>query len=102
VTAAPPERPRPRWPGILSFAFGLLTVAGLIAGLVLAIGNQFESATLAAVAAVATSVLAVLVGIVAIVARRGRGWGVAGLALGVVGDPVVLAFGIGAIGKLWT
>jgi hypothetical protein len=80
----------------------MLTVAGLIAGLVLVIGDQFESATIAAVAAVGTSVLAVVLGIVAIVARFGRGWGVAGLVIGVVADPVVLTFGLGSIGRLWT
>ena len=77
-------------------------MAGLIAGLVLAIGDQFESATIAAVAAVGTSVLAILLGVVAIAARRGRGWGVAGLVLGVVADPLVLTYGLGSIGRLWT
>jgi hypothetical protein len=80
----------------------LLTVVGLIAGLVLVIGDQFESATIAAVAAVGSSVLAILLGVVAIVARRGRGWGVAGLVLGVVADPLVLTYGLGSIGRLWT
>jgi hypothetical protein len=81
---------------------GLLTIAGLISGLVLAIGDQFGPATIAAVAAVGTSVLAVVLGIVAIVARFGRGWGVAGLVLGVVADPLVLTYGLGSIGRLWT
>lgn len=81
---------------------GLLTVAGLIAGLVLVIGERFEPAVVAAVAAVGTSILAVVFGVVAIATRRGRAWGVAGLVLGVVADPLVLTYGLGTIGKLWT
>ena len=66
--AAPPpvepvvKRARPRWPGILSFVFALLAVAGLAAGIVLATSDLFLVATYTAWGAIAASGLAVLSG----------------------------------------
>jgi uncharacterized membrane protein YcjF (UPF0283 family) len=105
--AAPPpvepvvKRPRPRWPGILSFVFALLAVAGLAAGIVLATSDLFLVATYTAWAAIAASGLAVLLGLIAVIGRLGRGIGTAGLVLGIVANPYLLTIALDRIGGLW-
>ena len=103
---APPSRPRrvrthPRWPGILSFALALLTLAGLVTGIALATSDLFLAATVTAWAAIGASVLAVLAAIVALVGRFGSGWAAAGLILGVIANPLVLTMALDLIGGLW-
>ena len=103
VAAAEPRPPRarPRWPGILSFVFGLLTVAGLVAGIVLATSDLFDVATFAAWAAIAASGLAVVLGLAGVLGRLGRGFAAAGLALGIIANPYVLTTALDLIGGLW-
>lgn len=100
---APPAaaRSRPRWPGILSLLLGLLTVAGLATGIVLATSDLYLVATYTAWAAVGFGALAAVVGMVALIGRFGRGAAVAGLVLGVVANPLVLTPALDAIGGLW-
>ena len=95
------RRTRPRWPGILAFVFGLFTVAGLVTGIVLATSDLFLLATYTAWGAVGASALAVLTGLVALIGRFGSGWAAAGLALGVIADPLVLTAALDLIGGLW-
>ncbi|MEO8262716.1 MAG: hypothetical protein ABI566_09115 [Pseudolysinimonas sp.] len=96
-----PPRTRPVWPGILSLAFGILTVAGLITGIVLATGDLYLAATYAAWAACGAAVLAVLMGVLALIVRRARAWAVAGIVLGVVACPPLLTAALGGIARLW-
>lgn len=100
---APPAAPRsrPRWPGILSLALGLLTVAGLATGIALATSDQYLAATSIAWATVGVGGLAVVVALIALIGRFGRGTAMAGLVLGVVANPVVLTPALDAIGGLW-
>ena len=102
-TLALPERARtrPRWPGILSLAFAVLTIAGLVTGIVLATGDLYLAATYTAWAAIGSSALAVIAATVAIVGRFGRGWAVAGLILGILANPFVLTRALDLIGGLW-
>jgi hypothetical protein len=101
--AAPPVPTlRPVWPGRVSLVFGVLTVAGLAAGIVLATSDLFLAATYAAWAAVGAGALAAVVAVVALVGGFGRGAAVAGLLLGVVANPLVLTPALDAIGGLWT
>jgi len=92
---------RPRWPGILSFVLALLTVAGVATGIALATSDLYLLATYAAWGAIGASILAVLLGIVAAIGRFGRGWAVAGVALGVIANPVLLTTALDRIGGLW-
>ena len=98
---AKPPRSRPTWPGILSFAFGIATLAGLITGIVLATSDQYLAATYAAWAACATGAIAALLGLLALALRRARGWAVAGILLGMVFNPPLLTAALGGIGGLW-
>ena len=90
------------WPGILSFTLAIATVVAVVVGIVLATSDLYLAATCTAWGAVAASALAIVAGIVAVAARSGRGWGAAGLVLGVVANPVVLTRTLGLIGGLWT
>ena len=56
----------------------------------------FDLATVAAWAALGTSALAVLGGIAAAIGNWDRGAAVAGIVLGLFGNPLVLTFGLGA------
>jgi hypothetical protein len=94
-------RTRPRWPGVVSFVFAGLTVAGLIAGIVLATSDLFLAATYIAWAAIGASALAVLAALVALIGRWGSGWATAGLIAGVVANPLVLTMALDLIGGLW-
>lgn len=99
--AAKPPRSRPRWPGILSFGLALLTVAGLVTGIVLATSDLYLAATYVAWGAIGAGVLAVLLGLAGLIGRFGRGWAVAGLILGVIANPYVLTTALDLIGGLW-
>ncbi len=105
--AAPPPAPpvvprrRPRWPGILSFVFALLAVAGVVAGIVLATSDVFLIATYTAWGAIGASGLAVLLGLIAVIGRFGRGIGTAGLVLGIIANPYLLTIALDRIGDLW-
>ncbi len=105
--AAPPPvervatRARPRWPGVLSFVLALLVVAGLAAGIILATSDLFLAATYVAWATIAASVLAVVLGLVAVIGKLGRGFGAAGLVLGVLANPYLLTIALDRIGGLW-
>ena len=106
LAAPPPVEPvvtraRPRWPGILSFVLALLAVAGLAAGIVLATSDQFLAATYTAWGAIGASGLAVVLGLIAVIGRLGRGWGTAGVVLGVVANPYLLTIALDRIGGLW-
>ena len=101
--AAEAKSPRSRsaWPGILSFAFGIVTLAGLITGIVLATSDLYLTATYAAWAGCAAGAVAVLLGVLALALRRARGWAVAGIVLGVVFNPPLLTAALTGIGGLW-
>ncbi len=96
-----PARVRPRWPGVVSFVLSLLAVAGVVAGIVLATSDLYLIATYVAWGAIGASGLAVLIGLVAVIGRFGRGWGTAGVVLGVVSNPYLLTIALDKIGGLW-
>jgi hypothetical protein len=103
---SPALRPRrvragARWPGILSFLLGLTTMAGLIAGIVLATSDLYLVATYTAWGAVGASVLAVVLGLAAVLGRFGSGWAAAGLVLALIANPLVLVTALDLIGGLW-
>ncbi len=89
--SAPRARHRPRrWPGIFSVGLGILTAVLTGVGISVATDGGFVVATALAWTAIAVSAVGVLVGIAAIVGRLGRRWGIAGVALCLIANPVIL------------
>jgi len=87
-----------RWPGILSGVLALLMLAATAIGIQLAAHNQLILSTYAAYAAIAFSIAALIFGIVAIAKHWGRGAGIAGAVVAVLGNPLVLLYGLSALG----
>jgi hypothetical protein len=87
-----------RWPGILSGVLALLMLAATAIGIQLAAHNQLTLSTYAAYAAIALSIAALIFGLIAIAKRWGRGAGIAGAVVAVLGNPLVLLYGLSALG----
>ncbi len=97
----PPPPPRfaglRRVPGMLSLALAVATaVLGGIA-VAVATGADFDTSTTLGWVAIGTSAGAVLVGVAAIVLRWGRGFGIAGVVLGILANPYLLLQGLTAL-----
>ena len=86
-----------RWPGILSGVLALLMLATTAVGIQLAAHAQLQASTACAYAAIGLSVAAVIFGLIAIVRHWGRGAGIAGLIVAVLGNPLVLLYGLSAL-----
>jgi hypothetical protein len=87
-----------RWPGILSGVLALAMLASTALGFQLASRNQLVLSSYAAYAAIAFSVAALIFGLIAIAKRWGRGAGIAGAVVAVLGNPLVLLYGLSALG----
>jgi hypothetical protein len=87
--ADPPSRPRWRL-GVLSFGAGLFTALATTAGILLAMGGEFEASILIAYLATGASVVAVLCGAAAVVTGRGRAWGALAIVIGILSSPPLL------------
>jgi hypothetical protein len=87
-----------RWPGIVSGVLALLMLASTGIGIQLASGRQLVFSSYAAYAAIGFSVAALVFGLIAIVKRWGRGAGIAGAIVAVLGNPLVLLYGLSALG----
>lgn len=87
-----------RWPGILSGVLALLMLAATAIGIQLAAHNELALSTYSAYAAIAFSAAALIFGLIAIVKRWGRGAGIAGAIVAVLGNPLVLLYGLSALG----
>jgi hypothetical protein len=88
-----------RWPGIVSGVLALLMLASTALGIQLASRHQLQFASYAAYSAIAFSVAAFVFGLIAIVKRWGRGAGIAGAVVAVLGNPLVLLYGLSALGR---
>jgi hypothetical protein len=86
-----------RWPGILSGVLALLMLAATAVGIQLASRGQLALSTDAAYAAIGLSIAALVFGIVAIAKQWGRGAGIAGAVVAVLGNPLVLLYGLSAL-----
>jgi hypothetical protein len=91
------RRPR-RWPGIWSFwiAIGMVIVTAVAIG-VAATGEAIIALTLT-VSALGLSAIALVLGLVAIFGNYSRMWGIIGAAIALVINPLVLLYGLSAIG----
>ncbi len=99
--AQPPRGPR-GLVGMAALALAVIMAVLHVIGVVVASGGDFESATVIAWVVIGLSVLAVVGGIVAVILRRGRGWGVAAIALAVIANPVVLLYLLRFVSELQT
>ena len=100
TTLETPSRRRPRWPGRVALTAGILTPLGVAVGVAAVQTGAFAVATAASWAAIGTSILAVVAGVVAIAGDWDRGAGIAALALGILGNPLVLLHGLDAVGSV--
>ncbi|MFC5502575.1 hypothetical protein ACFPJ4_10020 [Lysinimonas soli] len=91
------RRPR-RWPGIAASVLALLMLVATGSAIAVASGGRFAISTGLAYLAIALSAAAVVVGIVAIVGRWSRGAGIVGVIVAVLGNPLVLLYGLTALG----
>lgn len=89
---------RRRWPGFWSFgvALGMAAVTAVAVGYA-SNGDPITALTLT-VSALGLSGIAIVLGLVSIFGRFARPWGIAGLVIGVVVNPVALLYGFSAIG----
>jgi hypothetical protein len=86
-----PEKRRPgTLLGVLALLAAIVTGVLVWVGISWAMDDRFGPATSLAYVATGTSVAAVLGGICALVLDRGRGWGLAAIAIGLVANPLVL------------
>jgi hypothetical protein len=86
-----------RWPSRLALTFGLLTPVVVAVGMAAVTFDAYLVATVAAWVAVATSALAILAGVLGIVRGSDRTTAIVGMVLGVLGNPLVLLYGVDAI-----
>jgi hypothetical protein len=86
-----------RWPGIVSGVLALAMLASTAVGIQLASRNELLFASYAAYAAIVFSVAALVFGVIAIAKRWGRGAGIAGVVVAVLGNPLVLLYGLSAL-----
>ena len=79
-------------PALGFIALGLSTVTAVlqVVAIVVASDNDFAPATALAYAAIVMSIVAVSTGILAVLLSRGKLWGYIAVALGVIGNPMVL------------
>jgi uncharacterized ferritin-like protein (DUF455 family) len=84
-------------PGRIALAAAVVMVAAVAVALAIDAPGRYLEATALALAADALSVAAIVTGIVAIVRNRGRGAGIAALVIAVLGNPLVLLYGLGAL-----
>ena len=99
TSAIEPTR-RPRWPGRTALAFGILTPLATVLGVVATGLDSFDVATVSSWVAIGTSAVAVAGGIAAAIGNWDRGSAVGGIVLGVVGNPLILTYGLGAAGSV--
>ncbi len=90
----PGRRP---WLGVTALLLGLTVVGFDIAAYVAALDDVHAVASALVFVALGASVVAVVLGILAIVLRAGRWWGVAGLVLGVVANPLLMVWTLRAL-----
>ena len=96
---ASPSRPV-RWPGRVVLGLGILTPLAVAAGIGAVTLDAYAVATGAAWVAIGASVLAVLGGVVALIGNWDRGAAIGGIAIGILGNPLVLLHGLDVVGNL--
>ncbi|WBU37006.1 hypothetical protein [Homoserinibacter sp. YIM 151385] len=89
----------PRLPGILALVLAVVQAVLVGAGVEIALAEPVV-ATVLAIVAMAAGVAAVVCAVIALVRRRTRLAAIAGLVLAVLGNPLVLTYGLRLLGGL--
>jgi hypothetical protein len=89
---------RRRWPGLWSFGVAAGMVVTTVAAIAFAAAGEAVTALTLTVSALGLSGIAVVLGLVSIIGKFARPWGVAGLVIGVVVNPVALLYGLSSLG----
>jgi hypothetical protein len=83
--------------GRVGLVLYVLMIAVLVAALAVNAPGRYLISTVLAYVADAISVAALVLGIVGIAANSGRGAGIAAVVIAVLGNPLVLLYGLGAL-----
>ena len=97
---APLTPRRSRWLGALAGGISILMVVTWAIALAISLAGMLELGVGLSISANLLSIPAVVLGLVAIVTNRGRGWGIVGVAVGILLNPVVLLYALTWIGAL--
>ena len=97
---APGPTRRPRWPGGVATGLAILMVLSWAGGLALLSAGLFELGVGLTGSAFLLSGLAIIAGIVAAIGNWGRGWGIAGAAIGVLLNPLLVLLLLSWLGAL--
>jgi uncharacterized membrane protein YuzA (DUF378 family) len=76
--------------GVVATCFAILTAVVTGVGISSAMSGKFALATNLAYVATGLSVVAVLAGVMAVFTKRGRGWGLFAIVLGILASPPIL------------
>jgi drug/metabolite transporter (DMT)-like permease len=87
-----------RWPGILACVLAVLMLVATALAIALSAQLQYAAATDLAYLAIALSAAAVVMGLIAIFGRWARGAGIVGALVAVLGNPLVLLYGLNYFG----
>ncbi len=87
-----------RWPGFLACVLAVAMLVATGSSITLSAELRYALATDLAYVAIALSVAAAVVGLVSIFGRWGRPAGIAGLIVAVLGNPLVLLYGLNYFG----
>jgi hypothetical protein len=93
---APRERRPTPW-GRTALVLAVLMVVVLTSALAVNAPGRYLESTILALIADGLSVLALVAGVVGIIAKRDRGAAIAAVLIAVLGNPLVLLYGLGAL-----
>lgn len=100
-TAVPAPVPAPRAPravlGVGAFLLALLFSLGTGIALALFFAEMLDAATIVAFTAIGATAASFALGLLAVLLGRGRGWGIAAMAISLASNPFVLVVGLGAV-----
>jgi hypothetical protein len=97
-TLEPAHERRRRWPGYWSFGVAAAMVIVTVVAITLASMGEAVVALTLTISGLGLSGIAIVLGLVSIFGRYARPWGIAGLAIAVVINPLALLYGLSALG----
>ena len=100
VPRAAPRAPRAVL-GVSAFLLSLLFSLGTGIALALFFAEALDAATIVAFTAIGLTTASFAFGLLAVLLGKGRGWGVAAMAISLISNPFVLVVGLGAV-QGWT
>jgi hypothetical protein len=96
-TEPPIAPPRPAPLGGIALTAAIVMLVTVAVSLAIDAPGRYLAATVLALSADVLSLAAIVVGIIAVIRARGRAAGVAALVIAVLGNPLVLLYGLGVL-----